>query len=144
MGKPAAEFGDPQAVTKLHVDALVALDAAAGVDFMQDVATGTRLPSERPDGSLVVVRHTGWAAYQAPVTALARERVSVWALDEDTVWSIASRLHARLLALPGDADLVSYQFDPAAGGPAKGTDPDYDTPLATFTIRVRMRPVVIL
>lgn len=135
--KVAAEFGDPQALTKLRCDAL---RAAASRPFLTNLTIGTVLPPASPQGDLLIVRSGIWTEYNAPITAVNIVRIVAWSLDEDTAWDIASWFHAMLLAAPGDATVHSYRTDDP---PRKGTDPDYDTPIAAFTIAARMRPQIL-
>lgn len=142
MTKPARHFRDPQSAAKLDCDALLEarFDAGDVPSFLQDLSIGTELPSERPPGRLLVVRSGPWTEYVAPITAVARIRGVAWSLDADEAWDIASWFHASLLAYPGDLDVVSYRYEI---GPERGKDPDYDTPMASFTLRARMRPAIL-
>lgn len=138
--KIATTFGDPQAVTKRRCAAL--LQAAAGSPtFLAGLKIATVLPTGTPAGPLLVVRSGRWLEYQPPVTAVNRIRLVAWSTNEDAAWDIVSWFHGRLLALPGDADLVSFQYD---DGPTKGTDPDFDSPIAAATLALRMRPARIV
>lgn len=138
--KVATSFRDPQSVAKLHCDGLLAgALAASPPPFLVGLATGTQLPGG-PPGRLLVVRSQRWVEYQPPVTAVNLLRLVAWDLDPDVAWDVASWFHGRLLALAGDADAVSYSYD---SGPARGTDPDFDTPMTAFTIRIRMRPAIL-
>jgi hypothetical protein len=136
----ARTFGDPQSSAKLDVDALVAdgLALASPPAFLADLTVATMLPSVAPQGRLVVVRAGLWLEYQPPITAVNRLRIVVWDLDADASWDIASWLHAQLLAmlLPSSSEIHSYRYD---GGPTRGLDPDYGTPITAFTLRARMR-----
>ena len=143
MTKPARAFGDPLSAVKLDVDdeLAAALLLPEPPAYLVDLDVATRLPSSAPIGSLVVVRQGPWTDYQPPLTAVARVRVVVWNPDPDTGWDIASWLHARLLARPGDADVVSYRYD---SGPLRALDPDFpDAPICAFALRVRMRPAIL-
>lgn len=138
--KIATTFGDPQAVSKRRCDALVA-SVATPPSFLADLVIATVLPKKNPTGPLLVVRSGRWLEYQAPVTAVNRIRLVAWHPDEDVAWDIVSWFHGRLLAFPGDEDVVSFRYD---DGPQKGTDPDFDSPIAACTIAVRMRPARIV
>lgn len=135
--KTATTFRDPQAIAKKHCDALL---AAASQPFLVGLGVGTKLPAVAPQGRLLVVRSSGWVEYQPPTTAVALIRVVAWDPDEDVAWDLASWFHGQLLALPGDLDVISYRYD---SGPRKATDPDYDSPIASFTIRCRIRPAIL-
>lgn len=143
MSKPARHFRDPQSAAKLDCDALLA-DAAALIGplpaFLDGVEIATKLPAAAPPGRLLVIRSGPWIEYNAPLTAVARIRGVAWSLDADEAWDIASWFHASLLAYPGDADVVSYRNEL---GPERGMDSDYDTPIAAFTVRARMRPAIL-
>lgn len=142
MSKPARHFRDPQSAAKLDCDALLEEAAAAGplLSFLDGLKVGTELPAARPPGRLLVVRSGPWVEYVPPITAAARIRVVAWSLDADEAWDIASWFHASLLAYPGDDDVVAYRYEL---GPERGKDSDYDTPIAAFTMRARMRPAIL-
>lgn len=139
MTKVARQFGDPQSAAKLDCDALV---ASAGVlpSFLEDLSIVTQLPASAPKGPLLVVRSGPWTQYVPPLTAVARIRATAWSPDSDEAWSIASWFHASLLAYPGDADVISYAYEI---GPERAKDADYDSPIAVFTVRARMRPAIL-
>lgn len=145
MSKASTEFGDPQAVTKLYCDQLLAAVPAAELpDYLEHVLITTRQPSARPAGAVLTVRQQPtWALYRPPVAAAARIRLVAWSLDEDTAWSVASWFHGRLLGprvANADPQLRAFRYD---AGPAKGTDPDYQTPIAAFTVLASMRPAIL-
>lgn len=143
MTKPARHFRDPQSSAKRDADRLLAARTAAGTTlplFLEGLQISTRLPSAAPPGKLLVIRSGAWLEYIAPVTAVIRIRGVAWSLDPDEAWDIASWFHASLLADAGDEDVVSYRNEI---GPERGIDPDYDTPLAAFTVRARMRPAIL-
>lgn len=142
MPKPARHFRDPQSSAKLDADRLLAARAAAGPlpAFLEGLTIGTKLPEAAPPGRLLVIRSGAWLEYNAPLTAVIRIRGVAWSLDADEAWDIASWFHASLLADPGDLDVVSYRNEI---GPERGTDADYDTPIAAFTVRARMRPAIL-
>lgn len=98
------------------------------------------MPAELPTpGRRLVIRSGAWTEYSA-ATATNRVRVMAWDLDPDAAWDISSWFHGQLLALRGDDDLVSFQYD---SGPAHGVDPDYKTPIVAFAINARMRPAIL-
>lgn len=136
--RPPTEFGDPQSELKLLCDALLESPAAADRDFLTDLSISTRLSEGRAPGRLLVVRAGAWSDYQFPVLGVNRARIVAFDRDEDVAWSIASWFHGHLLAYRGGPAVRSVRYD---GGPEKGTDPDYDSPIAAFTVRVSMRPV---
>lgn len=142
MIKPARHFRDPQSSAKLDCDALLtARQALPDVpSFLQDLRIATELPSEAPPGRLLVIRSGSWLEYVPPITAVARIRGVAWSLDPDEAWDIASWFHASLLSYPGDDDVVSYRNELP---PERGIDPDYATPMTSFTIGVRMRPAIL-
>ena len=143
MTKPARHFGDPQSSAKRDADRLLAARAAAGTTlplFLEGLQISTHLPTSAPPGKLLVIRSGAWLEYIAPITAVIRIRGVAWSLDPDEAWDIASWFHASLLADAGDEDVVSYRNEI---GPERGIDPDYDTPLAAFTVRARMRPAIL-
>ena len=142
MVKPIRGFGDPLSAAKLDVDAELALvRAATPPAYLAGLEVATVMPATAPVGPLLVVRQGPWIEYQAPLTALCRVRFVAWHPDPDTAWDIASWTHARLLARPGDDDVVSYRYD---SGPLRGRDPDFpDAPIAAFAMRVRMRPAIL-
>lgn len=133
-------FGDPQSAAKLDVDAELAAVASPPA-YLAGLQTATKMPGETPPGPLLVVRQGPWIEYQPPLTAVCRVRFVAWHTDPDSCWDIASWIHARLLARPGDADVVSYRYDV---GPLRGRDPDFaDAPITAFSLRVRMRPAIL-
>lgn len=138
----ARAFGDPQSAGKLDVEALIvaALLEPDPPAFLTDVEVATVLPARAPQARLVVVTSGPWLNYQAPITATNRVRVVAWDPDPDVAWDLSSWIHARLLAYPGDVDVQRYRYD---AGPRRGKDPDYDSPIAAFTIQARMRPAVV-
>ena len=143
MVKIVRGFGDPLSSAKLDAEAELALVRALPDPpaYLADVVIKTQMPATAPVGPLVVVRQGPWIDYQAPLTALCRVRFVSWHSDPDSAWDIASWLHARLLARPGDEDVVSYRYD---SGPLRGRDPDFpDAPIAAFAMRVRMRPAIL-
>lgn len=143
MSRPARHFRDPQSSAKRDADLLLAARAAAGPvlpSFLEGLQISTRLPPAAPPGRLLVIRSGAWLEYVAPLTAVIRIRGVAWSLDADEAWDVASWFHASLLAYPGDEDVVSYRNEV---GPERGTDPDYDTPIAAFTVRARMRPAIL-
>lgn len=143
MVKLVRGFGDPLSAAKLDLDAELALVRALPNPpaYLADVDVATVMPATAPVGPLLVVRQGPWIEYQAPLTALCRIRVVAWHSDPDSCWDIASWAHARLLARPGDEDVVSYRYD---SGPLRGRDPDFpDAPIAAFAMRVRMRPAIL-
>lgn len=142
MSKPARHFRDPQSAAKLDCDALLLAAAEAGPlpAFLEGLAIRTELPAATPPGRLLVVRSGPWVEYVPPLTAVARIRCVAWSLDADEAWDIASWFHASLLAYPGDDDVVGYRYEL---GPERGKDSDYDTPIAAFTVRARMRPAIL-
>lgn len=142
MTKLAVTFGDPQSCAKLDVDGLLASAASPGPlpSFLADLDVATRLPDKSPQGPLLVVRSGQWDDYQAPITATNRLRLVAWHPDADAAWDIASWIHGRLLAFPGDEDVVGYRYD---SGPARDIDPQYGTPIAGFTTLVRMRAAIL-
>lgn len=136
-------FGDPLSAAKLDAEnerdtVLVLADPPA---YLSGLELATLMPSSAPPGPLVVVRQGPWTDYQPGITAACRIRFVAWHADADTAWDIASWLHARLLARPGDADVISYRYD---SGPLRGRDPDFpDAPISAFAMRVRMRPAIL-
>ena len=143
MVKPIRGFGDPLSAAKLDVDDELVVAALAGPlpGYLAGLDVATRMPPAAPAGALLVVRQGPWIDYQAPLTAVCRVRFVAWHPDPDSAWDIASWTHARLLARPGDADVHSYRYD---GGPLRDRDPDFpDSPIAAFTMRVRMRPAIL-
>jgi len=136
-------FGDPLSSAKLDAEAEVQFGQAAlpALAYLSGLEVSTRMPAEAPVGPLLVVRQGPWTDYQPAVTAVARIRFVAWHADPDTSWDIASWVHARLLARPGDSDVISYRYD---SGPQRGRDPDFpDSPIAAFAMRVRMRPAIL-
>ena len=137
-------FGDPQSSAKLDVEHLV--DQALAADdppaYLAGVDVATILPTAAPQGRLVVVRSGLWLEYRPPITATNRVRVVAWDPDPDAAWDIASWIHAHLLAhlSPSSSEVHSYRYD---SGPVRAIDPDYLSPIAAFTIAVRMRPAVV-
>lgn len=146
MVKIAATFRDPRSAAKLDCDALALAAATPGPlpEFLDGLTIGTHLPKkpndEAPRGRLLVVQSGPWLTYQPSITATQRLRFVAFAPARDDAWDIASWFHARLLAFPGDEDVQAYRYDAA---PEDGIDPDYDTPIAAFTIGARMRPAIL-
>lgn len=143
MVKLVRGFGDPISAAKLDLDDELAIVRAlpSPPAYLAGVEVATVMPATAPVGPLLVVRQGPWIEYQAPLTALCRIRVVAWHSDPDSCWDIASWAHARLLARPGDDDVVSYRYD---SGPLRGRDPDFpDAPIAAFAMRVRMRPAIL-
>lgn len=143
MVKLVRGFGDPVSAAKLDLeaerDAVLAL--ADPPAFLADLVAATQMPASAPPGPLVVVTQGPWTDYQPPLTAACRLRFVAWHPNPDTAWDIASWLHARLLARPGDEDVHSYRYD---SGPRRGKDPDFpDAPIAAFAMRARMRPAIV-
>jgi hypothetical protein len=143
MVKPVRGFGDPLSSAKLDAEAerdavLLLADPPA---YLDGLVIATQMPASAPVGPLVVVRQGPWTDYVYPVTAVSRLRFVAWHPDADTAWDIGSWLHARLLARPGDDDVVSYRYD---SGPLRGKDPDFpDSPITAFALRARMRPAIL-
>lgn len=136
-------FGDPVSAAKLDAEAELAAVVALGSppDYLSGLELATVMPGSAPAGRLVVVRQGPWTDYTPGISAQCRVRFVAWDADPDVAWDIASWLHARLLARPGDADVVSYRYD---SGPLRGRDPDFpDAPIAAFAMRVRMRPAIL-
>ena len=136
-------FGDPVSAAKLDAEQErdIVLALADPPDYLSGLELATLMPSEVPVGPLVVVRQGPWTDYTPGVSAACRVRFVAWHPDPDTAWDISSWLHARLLARPGDEDVVSYRYD---SGPLRGRDPDFpDAPISAFAMRVRMRPAIL-
>lgn len=143
MVKPARAFGDPVSAAKLDLDDELAIAVLLPTPpaYLDGLDITTKMPASAPVGRLLVVRQGPWTDYQAPITAVSRLRIVAWDVDPDVAYDVASWAHARLLARPGDADVVSYRYD---SGPVRGRDPDFpDSPIAAFAIRARMRPAIL-
>lgn len=138
MVRVAVDFRDPQAVTKLRCDAIL-----AGVlevpEFLAGLRISTELPTDAPKGRLLVVRAGDWIEW-GQTTAVNVIRLVGFSLDEDEAWSICSWFHGQLLAAAPDSDVVSYRND---RGPRKGIDPDFQTPICASTMLARMHPAIL-
>ena len=140
MTRVPLTFGDPQSSAKLDCDAILAAADVAVRPFLAGLTISTHLPRESPQGRLLVVRSGPWVDNQSNVTAANLLRLVAWDPDPDVAWDIASYFHGHLIARPGDVDVVSYGYD---GGPTRAVDPDYDSPIAAFTLRARMRAAIL-
>lgn len=134
MGKPLTIFGDPIAGTIAELDAgLTALGASvAGYG-----STPPDTPaSGKPARPFILVAVDGWSGMY-PVLAVATVRVTVWHTSEPKALDLAQRARAVLLSSSGNEWVRSWG---EGAGPLPSTDPDTDSPVATFTVNARLIP----
>lgn len=137
--RPPTEYGDPQALTKLRVDAILAAGDLVARPFLAGVKAVTQLPTDTPAGPLVTVRSGPWVEYSsAHGTNIVR--VVAWHRYEDDAWDLASYVHAHLVALRGDSEFRGFGYEEQ---PNKGTDPTFGWPIVAFALRARMKPRVL-
>jgi hypothetical protein len=134
VAKPLTIFGDPIMGT------LAALRARMP-DFDASAAFGTKEPTpaadgspQRPYGMVAVDRVTG----TYPALAIATVRVTIWHTSEHAALQLAMRARAVLLSYEGNADVRHYG---ELTGPIPTTDPDTKSPLCSFTVAARLRPI---
>lgn len=131
-----AEYGDPQALTKLRADAVLAAADVTARPYLANVTVVTELPQEAPVGRLLTVRSGPWVDVTA-ASATNIVRLVAWARNEDDAWDLASYFHAHLTALRGDDEFRGFGREEQ---PNKGLDPTYDRPIVAFALRARMKP----
>lgn len=137
---PPVEYGDPQALVKLRVDAILAAADVVTRPALAGLTVSTKLPTgAAPAGPLVTVRSGPWTDYTS-AAATNVVRVVAWHRTEDAAWDVATYLHAHLRALRGDAEFRGFGLEEQ---PNKGTDPDYGWPIVAFAVRARMKPRVL-
>lgn len=134
-----AEFGDPQALTKLRIDAILAAANVLARPYLAAVRVATQLPSEAPATPLLTVRSGPWVDTTAG-GATNIVRVVAWHENEDDCWDLGSYIYAHLRALRGDAEFRGFGLEEM---PNKGIDPDYGAPIVAFAVRARMKPRVL-
>ena len=141
MPRPARHFGDPQSSAKLDADALLAARRTRDdvPSFLEGLTIGTSLPAGSP-GKLLLIRSGAWAEFITGITAVCNIRGVAYSLNADEAFDIASWFHASYLAYAGDEDVVGYKNLLA---PERGYDEPHRSPIAGFTVRVRMRPAVL-
>lgn len=140
--KVATHFRDPQSYGKLLLEHLLEVLPPADAK-VADADVVTRLPEGTPERGLLTVAAEDWPEYVAPVTAVSRLRVVSWDLDPDVAYDRASWAHGRLLAWLPTSEYPHFHSFAYDSGPRRGTDPDFNTPIAAFTIRARMVPEIL-
>jgi hypothetical protein len=143
MSKVPVDFHDPQSVTKLICDRLLAGASPEALERYSLAGTSirTRLPSgSGGPGRSLLVRRGVWTGYDSGVSAENTVRLVAYDSSDEGAFDQASWFHGQLLAYRGDTEVVSFRF---SEGPRSGTDPDFDTPICAMTVRARMHPRIL-
>lgn len=134
MSKPVVIFGDPLMGT---LDAL--RSRMPGYD---GTATyGTKQPTTAADGSPVrpyVMVAVDRMSGQYPAFAVATVRVTVWHTSESRALQLAMRARAVLLSDRGNNHVRHFG---EGIGPNPLTDPETNSPMCSFTVAARLRPI---
>jgi hypothetical protein len=137
MSQPLTVFPDPL------LEVLRILRADLPTVHGSTVALGTKEPGKRdrahqglPYGMVATDGRTG----RYPVTATARIRVAFWTVTEDAAMTLAAHALATLMAFAGDSKVRHIG---APNGPLPASDPDSGSPMAFFSLDVRLVPQLI-
>lgn len=136
MSKPSVTFPHPQQVALGILRAAVVTDPVwTGVKF------GTILPEERKEdrqGLPYVMIAVDGSAGRYPITSNPTIRVAVWHRSEIKTLDLAQLCRAILASFPGSAELRSTGN---STDPIPAPDPDSGSPMASFSIDLRLRPI---